>query len=501
MYQKLIIDTTITGIAFFVSGIIGLIALPLMLKAYGVYVLGLIVSARAFLPTGFAGILDFGISEISSQIIAAARVDNEWPRASARLLALLISAALIGCVVSAAIYSLSPHILKWIDVAPNLQKEFELCLYWIAILNPLLFILICLEGVLKGFEKFLLLRSLETLWLSAHFIAIVLITSFQASYYLIILSLVLCNTIKGICLGFVSWRLFPHLVIILPSKSDIIFIKDKAGLLLFSRVLGNLQHQLPIIVMASLFGPAAVGIYETVTRLPRFLKSALGTLAAVVIPTAAKLDAIGHDDEMKNLGVILAVVFPSLLLSLIIPAAIFSQEILYLWVGPDLVPYSHWMSIFLLVPLINTILSFQNSILLGRNSYLYKNNKISCMQTIVQWFLSLFLTWPFAQFGFIAGQVIASMVFGAPALLLGNNELGYPKTQMKRMIVALALATPITAWVFISKSSMQIDFLDLLLLYSTMGFGIFVLASLFFVSEKNAFRAIRSFVIMKRLNK
>ena len=66
MLRGFLQNTAISAVAYAVAGVLGLFAVGVIARSYGVGVLGLIVLARAFLPTGFLALVDFGVSEINN---------------------------------------------------------------------------------------------------------------------------------------------------------------------------------------------------------------------------------------------------------------------------------------------------------------------------------------------------------------------------------------------------------------------------------------------------
>src|SRR5258708_38557060 len=77
-------------------------------------------------------------------------------------------------------------------------------------------------------------------------------------------------------------------------------ILRRALLMFQGKVLGAAQTQVPPLLIAALVGPAGVGTYDIVTRLPRFLKSTFGLLASALLPAAAQLEGRCHADRFST---------------------------------------------------------------------------------------------------------------------------------------------------------------------------------------------------------
>ena len=83
MLRRFVQNTAISAVAYALAGVLGLFAVGLIAKSYGLAVLGLIVLVRAFLPTGFLALVDFGVSETTTQAVARGRV-GDWTSLRAR---------------------------------------------------------------------------------------------------------------------------------------------------------------------------------------------------------------------------------------------------------------------------------------------------------------------------------------------------------------------------------------------------------------------------------
>ncbi len=71
MLRGFLQNTAISAVAYAVAGVLGLFAIGIIARSYGVGVLGLIVLTRSFLPAGFFALIDLGVSEIDDSICRA----------------------------------------------------------------------------------------------------------------------------------------------------------------------------------------------------------------------------------------------------------------------------------------------------------------------------------------------------------------------------------------------------------------------------------------------
>src|SRR6478752_4841533 len=177
MIKRLIQNTIISTVAFGAAAILGLIVIPVIIRTWGVTEFGLIVITRLLLPSGMMAVLDFGLSEVATQAVARSREHRDWDLASRQLSFLTVLSVALAVVLSAAIWLGTPYLGTLMKVdAPHLEK-FSQILHYTAIANLILVPALVWEGIVKGFERYNLLRISEfastlayvamTVWASA----------------------------------------------------------------------------------------------------------------------------------------------------------------------------------------------------------------------------------------------------------------------------------------------------------------------------------------------
>ena len=107
MIKRLIHNTIISTIAFGAAAILGLIVIPVIIRTWGVTEFGLIVITRLLLPSGMMAVLDLGLSEVATQVVARAREHRDWNLAGRQLAFLTTLSIVLAIVLSISIW-LSP---------------------------------------------------------------------------------------------------------------------------------------------------------------------------------------------------------------------------------------------------------------------------------------------------------------------------------------------------------------------------------------------------------
>lgn len=443
MFRALVGNTLISTAAFLVVGLVGLLLVPVLIAAYGLGGLGLIMLARLFLPGAGLGLFDFGVSEIATQTLANGRADQDWQRVQRRLTGLTLLTLAMACAVALPMFAFAAPLARAFGVAANERMAFGQVLQSTAALLPLLFLGLLAEGCLKGCESFRALRTAEVLSTLAFAGAAVMASQgglgFEWVVWLHLVSQVLRVGLIGAALGRTR---SPGLALrrdIDPETRG--FLRERARVFITSRLLGTAQHQSPTVLIGLTVGPAGVGLYETLARLPRFAKSVLGILNTTLLPYATRLDAAGDEARLRLLNVLGFTLLPALVFPPLAAAAGLSGPLLQVWIGENLVPHALWLSLFWALPALNTIVSFQSYVLLSRMSYVKASNAVSAAQVVFQVALSLALVTWLKEFAFIVGYIGASALLFGWQLTLARRELRTPPALVARLLLfTLALA-------------------------------------------------------------
>jgi O-antigen/teichoic acid export membrane protein len=446
MLRKLLVDTAITAGAFLVATAIGLLVVPVLIGAYGLSGFGLIVLARVPLPAGAMGIVDFGIGEIATQAVSTARTLGDWGIARARLRVLACMTVAMVLVVGPSTFMLAMPASEWFKVPAEMRESFTALFQVTAIALPLLFAGILAEGVIRGFQKFSILRSAEVVLSLAYAVSVLLGVWLNRGYTFPAYAFLAMQLARSMIFILVAGRVLPHGPRAHADTAAIQgYVWERARLLFTARILGTMQHQAPTLLISLLVGPAAVGIYDTIVRLPKFAKSALAVMSSTLMPAVMRLDADGDHGRLQTIAGFTISVLPALIFPPIAAMAAFSGDVLNLWLGPEFVRYAPWLAAFLAIPALNTIISFQSSTLLNRPEYLRGNNRIAIVQTVLQLSLSLSLARWMAQDAFILGQVVATACVFVAQIRLGHACLRPPRQLSARFFAFVVLSGLVVA--------------------------------------------------------
>jgi O-antigen/teichoic acid export membrane protein len=196
------------------------------------------------------------------------------------------------------------------------------------------------------------------------------------------------------------------------SRRDVL---QRCWLMFNNRIGGGLQQTIIPIAIGALYSPLEVGTYDLVMRLPRFMKTLMSPLYSAILPISTYIDETTDTRRMQILGrngMVLpgAIVIPALAVM-----ALFSQDILKVWVGTEHSGEWPWLALALVPAAMTVTLSPGMTALMARASFVRIGNRLLYLQVLVQYAVTLiFLSW-FREMAFILGWVV-SYVLLSPAI-------------------------------------------------------------------------------------
>jgi O-antigen/teichoic acid export membrane protein len=423
--RRFVQNTAISAVAYALAGVLGLFAVGLIAKSYGLAVLGLIVLVRSFLPTGFLALFDLGVSETTTQAIARGRV-GDWGIASEKVSLLTVIAAAMGLVSGVALWIAAATLAAIFKVAPDQAAAFVAVLKVTALVLPIAFLGLVAEGALKGFEQYGWLRLTEVGSNVLYVAAVYALTWRGAPFEWIAYSYLAVAVAKYLVLVGVACRAaYPTSLRRCPwtavSRQDVL---HRCWLMLNNRITGTLQQPLVPLAIGALYGPAAVGIYDLITRLPRFLKTTMGPLYSAILPISTHIDEATDTRRLQMLGRNGLVLPGAVIVPVLIVASLFSEEILKVWVGPQHADQWPWLALSMLTPAITVMLGAGQTALMVRADFLRFNTQLLYLQVGLQYLVTgLGLFW-LRERAFILGWVVSYVVF---APVIAHHMLSHMK--------------------------------------------------------------------------
>ncbi|HEX5485814.1 MAG TPA: oligosaccharide flippase family protein [Limnobacter sp.] len=447
MFRSVIKNTVISAVAFFAVSLLGIVLVPFLIKSYGVAGFGVIGLARLFIPLSGLGIFDLGFTEISTQTTAKARATGDWVSGGHLLGISLLFAVGLGLILGVSLIILAPFFVKWFSVPSEFSEQFVAAVRLTAIVQPILFASLVFEGIVKGHENFRVQRLVEVFSAVTYAGLAVLFVRFSASLFWICLAFLTGQLVRAV-LSFYAARnhLKIHRAIFRsPNKAAWLEFKMRSPGLTFNKILGTAQSNGPSLLIGLILTPAAVGIFDALTRIPRFAKSVVGLINATIQPLAVRLE---HGDSPEKLGHLITtgiLLIACIVLPLYASAMAFSESILKIWLKGNLDVYWIWQALLFVSPAFTAIVGFGASALFNRVEAVRTFNRIALLQITIQFSVGLLLVNRLDQFSFVVGQVIAASLAFAFQLRLIAKSVSLDGLFFKKLISVLVFLVTFSA--------------------------------------------------------
>lgn len=437
MLKSIARNTALSAVAFGVTGLVGLLLMPILIKAFGLAAFGLIALSRSLLPAAVLSMGDLGASETATQAVGRARGSGEWQPACEQISVLFVLTFLVGVSLATLLFLGTEPLLRMFRVPEAEHAAFGTALRVTALSLVLLFPALIVEGVAKGLERFDVLRSAEIISVLGYAAGSLFVIAEQFSYIWIIYLYLGSLLIKYLVVMLFVWKdMRGRLHLRAWTRATRQDTLHRSALMVQSKVLGAVQLQLPTLAIGSLVGPAGVGTYEVVVRIPRFLKATLGLLATAVLPVAARLEGAGDRQHLARMAAVSFWFVPFATFPILFGTAALSPAILDVWVGHEYQDLWIWLSVMLCATGTSVCLTAAQSMLLIRKDYLRSTNRLYLLSTAVQYTVSLIGVRWLGSMSFVLGAALSALLtFPAQARLL-RRELGLQPATVNRPLAS-----------------------------------------------------------------
>jgi O-antigen/teichoic acid export membrane protein len=267
------------------------------------------------------------------------------------------------------------------------------------------------DGVLKGFERFGTLRSVEVSQTLIYVTGVVVAVFTNAPYivvvYIAIGTVVFNSVIKAVIAWGVGSRSGLKLTTVI-SRDARRDVGNRALLITQSKLIGAVQGPLLPVLLSWLFGPRAVGVYDLLLRLPRAAKTILSLLNVALLPVSTRIQEADATEQRHRLGRIGMILLPAITVPPLVVCAALSRPILHLWVGTqEAVDLWPWMAAMFMIPINAQYSSFGGVMALSHSATLKKMNLTSILQLVVIAVTALIFMHVLQERSFMLGQALA----------------------------------------------------------------------------------------------
>lgn len=455
MFTTLIRNTAISAIAYFVISVLGIWVTGALASTYGLAAFGTITLARLFTSSGLVGVFDLGAPENASHMIARARATGDWAEAIRSVQWLLLFAFVASLFAALITLLLSHRLGPWLGVEKGSEHMFQHVLVVSAIVLPICLTSQVAEGVIRGFEQYAIVRGLEVFTSVAYALGAWFLMDSRQSFFLVIYLYLALTVVRALAAYLFAWTaLRGHLspVDSSPAGATWRVMLNRTWLLGPTKMLTTLQLQSVPLVVGLVVGVTGAAIYDLLMRLPRFVKSALGLLNSAVLPFASRLEAANSRVTLRTLHEHGLLMITFLTVPPLFTLAVFSEQLLHLWVGDTLARYWAWQSLAFSTPLITATVGFVSMSMFSKTEVLKLMGLMVGVRLVVQYAIAWLFFDALGERAFILGTTLAVFVTAVWELKFLLN-LQSVHSSVKRSLIKLfavcgalgAAALPVTS--------------------------------------------------------
>jgi O-antigen/teichoic acid export membrane protein len=438
MLKRLVQNTVVSALVFGGVAVLGVVVIPIIIRTWGVTEFGLIVLARLLLPSGLVGIIDFGLPEVTTQVVARAREHRDWAVAGSQLVLLTIVSVVLAAALSALTWFAIPLIVAQFKIEPAHVDSFTDILRYTAVANLLLFPALVWEGIVKGFERYSLLRLTEFLSTAAYVAATIYAARSGQSYEVVAYCFLGSNILRAVILlgaavaAFIRSGATPSM----PTPDVRHDVMTRCFLVMQGKLIGGIIAPIQPFLIGIYLGPQSVGIYDTLIRIPRLVKVVASLLTSALLPVVSRLDQRVNTEQFNRFGEVGIALLPMVTVPPMAAAAVLSPAIMQIWIGAPIAPYAHWMGVMFVVTIAVQYIIFGNVLFMTRTKVQARLNMLMLIHLVIWAIVTLATTHLFAERAYILGQAIGTVAILPWQLSIFVRELGIDR---KRFLAAIGI--------------------------------------------------------------
>ena len=351
--KRSLVGNTLWNLAgTFLPLLIGLVAVPLLLRSLGIERFGML--SLIWMLTGYFGVLDLGLGRALTRLVAEqaehAR-DDDLSRAIWTGLGMMSAFGIVGA--AGLIVAAEPLVHGLLNVPEVLRQEAVGAIWFLAFSLPVAIAATGLRGVMEGLHLFKLANLIRIPLAALTFLAPLAVTMVTPDLAVVSASLLGVRILGLIAHWVACVRAVPG--IDRPRRPDRVLFRPLlafGGWLTVTNVVGPLMTYLDRFVIGALANLAAVAYYATPYDFVTKLLVIPFALTAVLFPMFSGSLARGSAESAalmtRSLATVFAVIFPAVMF-----AVAFAREGLGLWLGEDFASHSfrvlQWLAAGVLV--------------------------------------------------------------------------------------------------------------------------------------------------------
>ncbi|TCS70987.1 O-antigen/teichoic acid export membrane protein [Sulfuritortus calidifontis] len=289
---------------------------------------------------------------------------------------------------------------------------------------PMHFIGSVWRGALEGMDRFDWVRFIEVSGTILYALLVILLPMKGASLEAIAIGYILIGNARTIGYFFM---LHQHRSV----QIDFCFELDMhsarpmlahAASFFSGKLYGAMFNHVPTVLVSLMSSVAMVGVYDAILRVPRLLKTVVGMFGNALLPHSARMESLGGQKSVREIIEVGTLLLAAFVFPVGMAMMIFSVEIVHALLGQNQSNLSIWFALGLIWPLLLSIASVGNSMVVARHHAVKQMNQISLINLIAYWSISAFLMQLLGWQAFLVALIVSSIISTPLQLMLVQRE-------------------------------------------------------------------------------
>lgn len=405
----------INTISFVLVALVGFLNLSLIVRSFGIETQGLVALANLLSAKGYFAIALLGLPMMVGRKVAHLKDNHDIQVVQSWIKGSYFLSIVLGLVVSLnflVLQNFFPAILNTLGFGQLPIELKDKAVYFLILTIPLQFISVISQAVLFGQQQFAKIRSSEIISSLFSTVAILIAVGMSANGHVLLFTTFSIEALKSVYLIF--WSNQGPLRI---SVSHFFNFKFPVGFYKEFKVcsassgMAFLDNTAPAYFISHFLGLSGLGVFDTLTKASRILKTTFGLLNSSILPHAISKEAkLGGDS-------VVPMYFNSLtLVSLIIVPLVFcfgpiSGGILGVWLGSGFEVYGKEFFLSLIGVVSIIFIGLQGAIFSSRLSVVRKTFWLNLWENILGLPTMIWMIIDFGIFGVFLNRFLV-LFFG-----------------------------------------------------------------------------------------
>lgn len=362
--MKLLKNTIYSGIEVFLLIVSGLILTPILIHTIGTIQFGAFVFLSLLSFTGMLSFLDFGMEGALINKISTFKSLNENALVRKVCFSGLIFYFIFALLVTSLVLIFESLIInKLIDLGIE-QKSAISSLFFVKLIIFFQFLSKAISAFLEGYQRYDILKITSSIFIFIQTILIIYFSFINPSLQIVFKIIALVTFIRLLFLLYLSiviesYNISPHL------NKDIWKSLVGFSLVLFlSRLVGLIYNNSDKLIIFLLSNLSVLAGFDIANRFQNLLRNIVSVGVSALVPYIAERNNDSKFDVQEEFINVTKNIF-IIMLPISIALFIHAEAIVRLWVGPGFEGYSIFVSLFVLVLLINIPSSVISTFVVG----------------------------------------------------------------------------------------------------------------------------------------